>query len=60
MSLEESYSDTFIESQIDYYRRHLGCGNFHDRNMICGLLHYFEGLRNVRQRRLSNTIKETS
>jgi hypothetical protein len=35
-------SKAFIESQIAYYRRHLGCGNFHDRNMIVGLLHYYE------------------
>lgn len=35
-------SKEFIESQVSYYRRHLGCGNFHDRNMIVGLLHYYE------------------
>ena len=36
-------SKSFIESQVAYYRRHLGCGNRYDRMMIVGLLHYYEG-----------------
>jgi hypothetical protein len=35
-------SKSFIESQIDYYRRHLGYGNRFDRMTIVGLLHYYE------------------
>jgi len=37
-------SKQFIESQISYYSKHLGSGNFHDRSMIVGLLHYYESL----------------
>jgi superfamily I DNA/RNA helicase len=57
---EESYSDEFIQHQIDYYAKHLGSGNFFDRCAISGYLHYFEGLQNARKRRLDNQAKETS
>ena len=43
-------TDQFIQSQIEYYRKHLGSGNSFDRGMICGLLHYYEGLQNERRR----------
>lgn len=35
-------SREFILSQISYYSRHLGWGCFRERNMIVGLLHYYE------------------
>ena len=40
-------SRKFIESQYEYYRKHLGSGNFTDRGMICGQFHYFEGLLRI-------------
>lgn len=36
-------SEAFIRSQIKYYTSILGCGNWHDRNLIVAQLHYYEG-----------------
>lgn len=36
------YSDSFVLSQYNYYLKHLGSGNFHIKNMICGLLQSYE------------------
>jgi len=35
-------SDNFIDTQISYYRKHLGSGSDSDRNLISGLLSQFE------------------
>ena len=32
----------FLESQVAYYKSKLGCGNFHDKNMIVGLYHKYQ------------------
>jgi hypothetical protein len=40
----------FIDSQVDYYRKNLNCGNSRDWNQIHGLYHYFTNL----QRRMNN------
>ncbi len=42
-------SDEFINSQVEYYRRHLNCGPSRDWNMIHGLYHYYQGLQNARE-----------
>jgi hypothetical protein len=42
------YSDEFIASQVEYYRKHLSSGNFHDRSLISGALRRFESEQNLR------------
>lgn len=43
-------TDEFIQSQIDYYRKHLLSGNSADQNLIRGALLYYERLINGRTR----------
>ena len=43
-------TDSFIDSQVEYYRRHLRCGHSRDWNMIAGLYHYYLGLQNARRK----------
>lgn len=47
-------TDAFIDSQVEYYRRHLRCGHSRDWNQIAGLLHYYEGLQNARRKSLAS------
>lgn len=42
-------TDSFIDSQVDYYRRHLNCGHSRDWNLIAGLYRYYLGLQNARR-----------
>ena len=43
-------TDQFIDSQVEYYRRHLRCGHPRDWNMIAGLYHYYQGLQYARRK----------
>jgi hypothetical protein len=47
-------SDEFINSQVEYYRKHIRCGPSRDWNMIAGLYHYYKGLQNARRKSLTN------
>lgn len=42
-------SDEFIDSQVEYYRKNLNCGNPRDWNQILGIYQYFKGLQNARR-----------
>jgi len=42
--MSETYSEAFIRSQIEYYRRHLLSGNASDRSLIHGCLMNYERL----------------
>lgn len=37
-------SQEFIRSQVEYYGKHLRCGNPRDWNQIHGLYQYYKGL----------------
>ena len=50
-------SDEFINSQVEYYRSQLNCGNSRDWNQILGLYHYYKGLQN--DRRITSTSTGT-
>ncbi len=51
-------TDAFIDSQVEYYRRHLRCGHPRDWNQIAGLLHYYEGLQHARRKPLASKRTE--
>jgi hypothetical protein len=55
-SEEDSYSNKFVQSQIDYYKKHLLSGNTGDQHRIRGSLMNYERIKN--QRIKNNTWQE--
>jgi|LakMenEpi03Aug12_release.lakeMendotaPanAssembly.Ray.scaffolds.fasta_scaffold372031_2 hypothetical protein len=55
-SEEDSYSNKFVQSQIDYYKKHLLSGNTSDQHRIRGSLMNYERIKN--QRIKNNTWQE--
>jgi hypothetical protein len=47
-SEEGSYSDKFVQSQIDYYTKHVLSGTAADRERINGSLNYYQHIKNKR------------
>jgi hypothetical protein len=47
-SQEDSYSDKFVQSQIDYYMKHGLSGTAADRERINGSLNYYRHIKNKR------------
>jgi hypothetical protein len=47
-SEEDSYSNKFVQSQIDYYKKHLLSGNTGDQHRIRGSLMNYERIKNQR------------
>jgi hypothetical protein len=47
-SEEGSYSDKFVQSQIDYYTKHGLSGTAADRERINGSLNYYQHIKNKR------------
>ena len=47
-SEEDSYSDKFVQSQIDYYRKHGLSGTRADRERMNGSLNYYQHIKNKR------------
>lgn len=45
---EDRYSDEFVQSQIDYYAKHILSGNTSDRLRINGSLNYYRHIKNKR------------
>ena len=45
---EDGYSDKFVQSQIDYYKKHGRSGNAGDRTRINGSLNYYSHIKNKR------------
>lgn len=43
-------TDAFIDSQVEYYGRHLRSGHPRDWNQIAGLYNYYLGLQNARRK----------
>lgn len=38
------HSVEFLQSQVDYYQKHLLSGNWHDQNLIRALYHRYQSL----------------